>query len=269
VTMPPEIGKAVIGVTKQVKQLGKDQDNKFARFKYVSIDKFYAVIGQLMATEGLFLIADETSISTERREVTSDQGQTKTAMWITATYELMLFHESGAEYGPIHRTIMVAATGPQAFGSGLSYVEKYFLRSLFKVPTGEDDAEADSQDGLPETRSRAAPKAAIAPRPVPPPHDPVTGEILPPHAISVETVGDGYDWVQWGRSLIAEFQRSKDIETLNAWYTKNGKLLDECEGASPRAYRSIMGSLTAERLRIVPPEPEMMSEADVSAVLQS
>ena len=147
--MPPEIAKAVIAVKKQIKALGKDQENKFARFKYVSVDKFYEVVGPMMAEAGLFTIVDEVSCAVEKRETQSDQGQIKASIWLTAQYDLTLFHESGAGYGPIHRAITVAATGPQAFGSGMSYVEKYFLRSLFKIPTGEEDADAESQDGVP------------------------------------------------------------------------------------------------------------------------
>lgn len=165
--MPPEIGKAIVAVKKQVRSLGKDQENKFARFRYVSVDQFYAEIGQLMAAEGLFVVTDETSIITERRETSNDQGQVKAAVWITAAYELMLFHESGAEYGPIHRTIMVQATGPQAFGAGMSYVEKYFLRALFKVPTGEEDADASPQEGVPAGVASRASK--ITPAVAPPP----------------------------------------------------------------------------------------------------
>ncbi len=147
--MPPEIAKAVIAIKKQIKSLGKDSENKFARFKYVSVDKFYEVIGPLMATNGLFTIVDEVSCAVEKRETQSDQGQIKASVWLTAQYDLTLFHESGAQYGPIHRAITVAATGPQAFGSGMSYVEKYFLRSLFKIPTGEEDADAEQQEGVP------------------------------------------------------------------------------------------------------------------------
>ena len=147
--MPPEIAKAVIAVKKEIKALGKDQENKFARYKYVSVDKFYEVIGPLMAAVGLFVVVDESACSVEKRETQSESGQVKSGMWLTANYDLTLFHESGVQYGPIHRTITVAATGPQAFGSGMSYVEKYFLRSLFKIPTGEEDADASEQEGVP------------------------------------------------------------------------------------------------------------------------
>lgn len=153
--MPPEIAKAIIAVKKKVRQLGKDDENKFARFKYVSVDKFYDAVGRIMADAGIFVVTDERSIVAETRETTSEQGQVKKAVWLTAVYELTVFHESGAEYGPIHRTIMVPATGPQAFGSGMSYVEKYFLRGLFKIPTGDEDADAEPQQGLPHKMDRA------------------------------------------------------------------------------------------------------------------
>jgi hypothetical protein len=36
----------------------------------------------------------------------------------------------------------------------MSYAEKYFLRSLFKVPTGEEDADAHPQEGLPKNNEK-------------------------------------------------------------------------------------------------------------------
>lgn len=157
ITMPPEIAKAIIAVKKKVKQLGKDDENKFARFKYVSVDKFYDNIGPLMAEAGLFVICEEVGCDVAPRESTNDAGVTKTSVWLSAHYELTLFHETGVQYGPIHRMITVPATGPQAFGSGMSYVEKYFLRGLFKIPTGEQDADAEAQEGVPAVRGGAKP----------------------------------------------------------------------------------------------------------------
>lgn len=160
--MPAKIAASIIKVKKQVKQLGQDGNNSFAKFRYVSVDKFYDVIGRLMADAGLFVVTDETNITAETRETQTDNGAVKRSVWITATYELYLFHETGEQYGPVHRTIMVPATGPQAFGSGMSYVEKYFLRSLFKVPTGEEDADAAEQTGVPSGNAAPANGARIS-----------------------------------------------------------------------------------------------------------
>lgn len=160
--MPPAIADAVVQVKKKVRTLGKDEENKFARYRYVSVDKFYEEIGQLMAENGLFVMIDETAVSAEKRETQTDQGAVKASVWLTTTYELFLFHQSGIGYGPIHRTIMVQATGAQAFGSGMSYVEKYFLRSLFKVPTGDQDADADEKEEIPP-RGRLVGKPPVRP----------------------------------------------------------------------------------------------------------
>jgi hypothetical protein len=60
-------------------------------------------------------------------------------------------------YGPIRRNQQVSATGPQSYGASEAYVEKYFLRNLFKIPTGELDADAEPQEGLPPKRTPPKP----------------------------------------------------------------------------------------------------------------
>jgi hypothetical protein len=147
--MPAEIAKAIVEVKKRVRVLGKDDENKFGHFKYVSVDKFYETVGKYMADAGLFLMVDEADNAIEVRQ--SSEG--KPCAWLTVSYALTLYHESGASFGPISRTITVQATGPQAFGSAESYVQKYFLRGLFKIPTGEADADADPQNGMPAKES--------------------------------------------------------------------------------------------------------------------
>ena len=170
--MPPEIAKAIISVNKRVTSLGKDEENKFARFKYTSVDAFYEAIGPLMADAGIFVLTDEVDTEIERREGTDDQGRPRITVWLTTKYEISIYHENGAEWGPICREMMVAATGPQAYGAGQSYVEKYFLRGLFKVPTGDADADGHPQAGLPERpQTKGATRTA---RPTPPPVMPHT-----------------------------------------------------------------------------------------------
>lgn len=137
--MPPEVAQAIVAVMKQVRQLGKDDKNQHGGYKYVSVDKFYDLVGHKMAEAGLFVLMDEVSTKIE-------QVAGKDSKWLWATYAITLFHESGAEYGPLTRDIALPASGPQAFGSGQSYVEKQFLRALFKIPTGDKDADDVAQD---------------------------------------------------------------------------------------------------------------------------
>ena len=154
--MMPEIAKAICEVSKQVGTLGKDGDNKFASYKYVSVDKFFDHLGRLMAKEGLFVLTNEVLTSVERAEaVNPKSGEVKIKAWLFAKYEIFLCHESGSMWGPIKRDIRVEATGPQAYGAAASYAEKYFLRSLFKVPTGDKDIDAEAPEGLPANSAPA------------------------------------------------------------------------------------------------------------------
>jgi hypothetical protein len=148
--MPPAIIKAIIGVMSEVKKLAKEGNNIFQRYKFTSVDQFYEALGPLMASHGLMDIALEQSVEVEVREVADDRGIMKKSAWLIAIYEFWLFHESGASYGPITRRIQVLALGPQSYASAQSFAEKYFLRNLFKVPTGDvDEVDASQQVGLP------------------------------------------------------------------------------------------------------------------------
>lgn len=141
--MPAELAKAIIQVMGKAKAIAKDDDNAFGKYKYVSVDAFYAAIRPLMAEAGVLLVTDEVEVTTIQRPQSA---------WLNIVYDLTLYHQSGAGYGPIRRTILVQASGPQAFGAAMSYVEKYYLRSLFRVPTGEQDADAERQDDLPAVK---------------------------------------------------------------------------------------------------------------------
>jgi hypothetical protein len=149
--LPVEIVKAIIAITGKVRKLAKEGNNAFARYKFTSVDQFYEALGPMMAEHGLCDLAFERAISVETRETTNDKGETKKGVWMTAEYDFVLYHESGVMSEPIGRTITVQATGAQSYASAQSYAEKYFLRNLFKVPTGDrDEVDEAAQNGLPE-----------------------------------------------------------------------------------------------------------------------
>lgn len=51
-TFPPKLAAALCKVSGEVKQLGKSERNSFAKYDFVSVDKFCATIGSLMAMHG-------------------------------------------------------------------------------------------------------------------------------------------------------------------------------------------------------------------------
>jgi hypothetical protein len=164
--MPPAIAAAIVAVKKQVRQLGVDEDNKFAGYKYVSVDKFYATVGPIMAEAGLALIIDETSSAIEISESTERDGKVKKTPWLFVQYSLSFLHESGAVSAPMRRSLAMPINGPQTYGAAQSYIEKQFLRQVFKIPTGDKDADETAQGDDAPARGRAVPRrqeAAPAP----------------------------------------------------------------------------------------------------------
>ena len=148
--MSPEIAKRITGVTRKIRRLIDDAVNKHAGYGYASIDKFYEDVGPIMADEGLFLILDEQSAHTQQRGSTN---------WLELEFNVYVCSETGHSYGPVKRTQQVRADISTAYGSCASYLEKYFLRQLFKIPTGEkgEDLEAQKDEKLP-TRIKLEPK---------------------------------------------------------------------------------------------------------------
>lgn len=159
-TMPPEIAAAIVAVKKQIRRLGVDERNEHARYNYVSVDKFYEIIGPLMADAGLALLINEAE-----SEVRVSEGEKKTP-WLFASYELTFLHESGVMSTlPMSRTLAMPINGPQTYGAAQSYVEKQFLRQVFKVPTGEKDADETAQgEGAPASGASRGNGATRAPQ---------------------------------------------------------------------------------------------------------
>jgi len=137
--IPKSVALRIAIVCRAVKKLHHDKRNEYASYNYVSVDNFYEALGPIMAEAGLFVIVDEVS-------VVGDKG------FLTANYELFLVSEEGDSYGPIHRQVTVKASGPQSYASAQSYAEKYFLRQIFKVPTGEQDVDAHEKVTLPDVQ---------------------------------------------------------------------------------------------------------------------
>jgi hypothetical protein len=153
----PEIAAAIIAVTKQVGRLGNDDRNPHGGYGYVSVDKMYERIGPLMAEAGIALLIDET----EHEIRASDKSGNP---WLFAKYELRFLHASGVLGPRLRRSLALPISGPQAFGSAQSYVEKQFLRQVFKVPTGERDADTTSEtNDAPLRQAPVPPDPAHAP----------------------------------------------------------------------------------------------------------
>jgi hypothetical protein len=139
INMPKSVAARVVAAARNIKKLHHDKRNDYQSYNYTSVDNFYEAVGPIIAEAGLFIVVDEVA-------ATVDKGM------LTSNYEIYLVSEEGDSYGPIRRQATVKAAGPQSYASAQSFAEKYFLRQIFKIPTGEADADSELKTTLPDIK---------------------------------------------------------------------------------------------------------------------
>lgn len=160
--MPAEIAAGIVQVMATIKRLAKTEENRFQHYNYASIDDFLEAVGPLMAEAGIFLLTDEVSTEITTSDKKDREG---TSSWLTIRWAFTIGHSSGSLYGPLTRSVIVPASGAQAYGSALSYALKQFMRGLFAIPTGDgDDPDAQRKEDLPSQQrqnGKASKESAI------------------------------------------------------------------------------------------------------------
>jgi len=137
-SMPEAVAGAVNAVMGRIKGLLKTERNRAGGYRFASIDDFLGAVNPLCAKAGLIILQDELDA-----RLVHDGTELTNRSWLWTTFTFTLVHKSGALYGPLTRSVMVPASGAQAFGAAQSYALKQFMRSLFQIPTGDgEDADA-------------------------------------------------------------------------------------------------------------------------------
>jgi hypothetical protein len=111
---------------------------------------------------------------------------------------------------------------------------------------------------IPGVTAPASPPAALAPAPglkpqAPPPHDPETGEIKPPHEIEVQNdpnTNEPETFVEWGARFLNHVKTSGTTAEIAAWNELNADKLVEIKEAAPRVYTRLEAAINAHRIRL-------------------
>lgn len=147
-SIPASIVKAICAIMTDLDAIPKTQRNQHGGYNYSSTDDIYAALTKKMGKVGLICIGLEESAEIVLREGKDN----KQVAWLKAAYSFILATEKETWTHPsARRTVMLQVPGPQSFQGAQSFAEKSFLRSLFKLPTGDIDV-----DALPENFEYAA-----------------------------------------------------------------------------------------------------------------
>lgn len=201
--MDDKICHAIAAVMAGLPKLDKAARNQHGGYNFASVDDFFEAVQPQMAKAGLVVTSDEQDF-----EVI---GEGKDA-WLKMRFAFVA-HAGGAEYGPLMRTAMVRASmGSQALGAAQSYAEKQFLRSLFKMATGEGagiDADSHPAADLPQQRQTRQ-------------HVQLRGIIKTKTALA-----------NAAKQFMAEVNNAADTDALDAWMDVNKPLIDQIKDEFP------------------------------------
>lgn len=152
--IPASIVKAVCAVQAGMQAVKKSQQNRHGGYSYASADDIYAALTLKMADAGLLSLCLEEH-EPEIKEVIKDSidkasGEkiSSRQQWMKVSFTFVLATEEDTWTDPrARRTLIIQITGPQTFQAAQSYAEKSWLRSTFKIATGDMDLDGLAQDG--------------------------------------------------------------------------------------------------------------------------
>lgn len=139
--VPASIVKAICAVMVTVEAVKKSNRNTHGGYNFASTDDIYAAVTRKMGEVGLVLLSLE-----DRADIKRIEKDGKVSQWMHAEFSFVLATEQATWSDPrAKRTLYIQVTGAQTFQAAQSYAEKAYLRSLFKLPTGDMDLDSMPQ----------------------------------------------------------------------------------------------------------------------------
>jgi len=144
--IPGSIIKAICEIKRSLSAVAKTQRNSHGGYMFASTDDIYAALTRKMGEVGLVIVTLEDNCDIKRFEKTDKDGKTQTVQWAHLEYSFVLATEDATwTDARAKRTLYIQVTGPQTFQAATSFAEKAYLRSLFKIPSGDMDLDSMPQ----------------------------------------------------------------------------------------------------------------------------
>lgn len=163
VPMHASIVTAIAKIQASLGAVHKSQRNQHGGYNFASTDDIYAALTKKMGEVGLVIVPLELG-----HEIVKVEKEGKTVQWLRAEFGFVLATSDATWSAPgAKRSLFIQVTGPQTHQAAQSYAEKAFLRSLFKMPTGDMDLDSmpqaeseDDQIALSQPRKRKSSSGA-------------------------------------------------------------------------------------------------------------
>lgn len=234
------IFRAIVATTQAVGKVGKSEFNKHQAYKYVPIDDYYEHVASVAADNGLSWVLVEDSF--ELLPTVGKQGSVK------VSYRALMFHQDSPDFMEFSKlTIIHPHQGAQTLGSAISYADKCWMRQIFKVATGEPDADATNQNETDWSKASSSAPADdfLSMAPTPPPTRALPPAPKQPNAADVQT---GVDFIE---NILKTFIPDCKTEAeLSKFWTDNKVATDKIKDNSPEAYQGLISVFKDKKLEL-------------------
>jgi hypothetical protein len=222
------IATAISSVMAEIGVVGEGGENKFQNYKYMSYKDMFRKLTPLMGKHGIAVIPTEKSKSLFDNDAV-----------VMGTYQFTIIHKSGEVWpfqpewtGVSRARDSKGGFDDKALNKCATAAQKYFLKALFQIPSGDDDEDPDNHDGIVQGRDNAPPRRQSPPQQTRPPvqqTEPIVQQSTEkgPHKI----VGGTY--ASWGDAYIAAIQNEGDTAAVYKWIDANRQQLDKLKVGSP------------------------------------
>ncbi len=240
-----KITEAIFAVQEEIGILVRDQRNDYAKYNYPSIDQFYERVVPIARSRGLTWVINTIN----PRKCDFDDNM------ILVDVVVDLRFKDGTEIDGFAKFFMPhPVMGAQTGGSVVSYADKYFMRNLFKIATGEGDADAFDNTQWSSGRWRRADRkvpSAVAARELRndasesananvPDHIPAQFASPPPAQRFLETKSRGERDQQFEATIKADALRCDTPAALEHLWRVNRVQLDRLKTDDPDRYSRIL-----------------------------
>lgn len=162
--IPASIVRAITKVMLGMTAVKKSQYNKHGNYNFSSTDDIYAALSLKMAEAGLICLCLEDSepevkeVLKESLDKNGEKVSTR-SQWMRIRYKFVLATDQDTwTDDKVKRSLWIQITGAQTFQAAQSYAEKSWLRSLFKIATGDMDLDGmpqEDEEGSTQRKGRA------------------------------------------------------------------------------------------------------------------
>jgi hypothetical protein len=236
VTPFDKVAAAISAITAEIAEhpILKEGRNTFHGYNFARLQDIITALAPIMSKHGL------TILQSERERGFMDKGNA-----IFATYDFTIMHNSGQVW-PLQQQQTGVANTRTSKGTfddkGLnkchSAARKFFLMSLFQIPTTDDPDRTNVR--------RPTPPSSPAPATAQPP-------VNPNEPVMLERVGNE-PWDNWAHRFLNVLGMIEDVDKVERWLDTNKPMLEKLRADLPNHHAHLMRQYQKRILQLQPSE---------------